>query len=134
MDQSLTPSDQLFAAPFKRRFAVVKLPVSGFTVRIRSLTAGELSAHQASAYAGDDLRVSKARLEDSERRFIALCLADEQGNRLIAATDQAKLAHIRENWDAGDLSYLYNQCRRHVRVEPGDVEGYEKNSGGTPAG
>src|SRR5438093_4468383 len=120
----LTPVDELFGKPYKRRFKIIMLPISGATVRIRSLTERELSAHQNAAYIVKDASVStsKARMEDATRRFLALCLCDADGNRLITAADCGKFAE----WDSADSSFLYNECSAHTRTKPEDIEASQK--------
>jgi hypothetical protein len=131
MNDQLTPAAELFGKPYKRRFKTVELPISGARVRIRSLTERELSAHQASTYVpqGGDLKVSRARLEDGTRRYLALCLVDGDGNRLVTSADAGKFA----DWDSADTSYLYNECAAHTRTKPEDLEALVKNSEPTPA-
>lgn len=120
----LTQPSELFDDPVKRRFKNLALPVSGHHVRIQSITEREFSDYQAVAVSksGDKLRTDK--LKDANRRFIALCLVDSQGNRILPTKESGKLA----DWDAGDTSYLYNECASHCKINSEDIEDSVKNS------
>ena len=122
---TLTPVTDLFAKPYQRRFKTLTLPVSGFVVRIRSVTEKELSAHQRSAYAFKDGTpvAQRANYESATRRLIALCLCDENGNRILSNEDAAELSE----WDSADTSFLYNECSNWTRTKPEDIEATVKN-------
>jgi len=120
----LTNPDEMFGAVVKRRYKSITLPVSKFHVRIQSITEQEYAAYQAAAWSkkGDALRTD--RMRSANRRFIALCLVDEDGNRILAANQSEKLS----NWDAGDTAYLYNECASHCKINSEDIEESVKNS------
>jgi len=122
----LTQPDVLFGAPIKRRYRAVELPVSGHHLRIQSITEQEFSNYQSASVSkkGDKLIASK--LKDANRRFIALCLVDADGNRILPTKDSQKLA----DWDAGDAQYLYNECATHCKINSDDIEDAVKNSDG----
>lgn len=58
----------------------------------------------------------------ANRRFIALCLVDDEGNTIVA--DVSKLAEL----DAADSSHLYDECATHVGVNKQDLEDLVGNS------
>jgi hypothetical protein len=115
--------DDLFAAPPRRRFTTVVLPISGHKLRIRSLTERELSAYQTTTVAASG-GPRRERLNDAARRMIVLCVVDTDGNRLMTDQHIAKLA----DWDAADTNHLYQECAKHVGVSQVDVEDLVKNS------
>jgi len=127
-DSFINSAAELFDGPFRRRFKVIgPLPVSGKRVRIQSLNEGELSAYHAVAVGKDGFKPS--RMEDANRRLIARCLVNADGNRLLADSDAGKLA----SWDAADGQYVYNECAAFVGLKRDEIEGLEKNSGETTA-
>ena len=122
----VTSMDDLLASPFKRRFTVTEpLPICGARFRIRSLTEGELSSHQAQAVGKDGFRT--ARMEDANRRLIARCLVDGDGNRLVSDAQVGRLANL----DAADTQALYEACSLFVGLKRADPEDLVKNSEGT---
>jgi hypothetical protein len=128
-DSFVSSAADLFDGPFRRRFKVIgPLPVSGKRVRIQSLSEGELSAYQAVAVGKEGFK--PARMEDSNRRLMARCLVDKDGNRLLSDSQAGKLAA----WDAADAQYVYNECAAFVGLKRDEIEGIEKNFEGTTAG
>jgi hypothetical protein len=118
----LSSKDALFSAPPRRRYKVIgPLPIAGTKLRIQSLSEGELSAHQACSVGKDGFKL--ARLEDANRRLIARCLVDADGNRILIDADAPKLA----DWDAADATYVYNECAAHVGIRRSDIEDLAKN-------
>jgi hypothetical protein len=125
----VTDAAELFCSPFKRRFTVVgPLPISGKRFRLQSLSEGELSSYQALAVGKDGFKPS--RMEDANRRLIARCVVDNDGNRLITDAQAAKLVE----WDSADTAYLYNECARHVGLKRDEIEDLVKNSDMTVGG
>ena len=124
--ENLLSRDDLFR-PQERRYRVIgPLPVRGGKVRLQSLTEREASQYEAASYEKGSL--SRARMEDSNRRYIALCLVDQVGNRLLAPADVPKMA----DWDRSDMVFLYNEAVNHVNAKRPAIEDVEKNSAGTP--
>lgn len=122
----LTKPDVLFGAPVKRRYETLTLPVSGHHIRIQSITEREFSDYQSAAMSKDGERVLAKKLKDSNRRFIAMCLVDADGNGILSIKDSINLA----DWDAGDTQYLYNACATHCGINAQDIEDLVKNSVG----
>ena len=122
----LSTIEEVFSGqPLQRRFKKLEpLPISGFRLRIRSLTERESADYQAKLVAkkGDGLRTE--RLKDANRRLIALCLVDEEGNTYVTPTMQAQLG----NWDAADTGFLYDECANHCGLNKSDIEDLVKNS------
>lgn len=133
-DHVIANAATLFGKSSPRRHVVVgPLPVrgqpEGAYVRLRSLTEREVSAYQALSIAkrGDGLRTD--RLKDANRRLIALCLVDEEGNPYVTPAMQNEMA----DWDAADTGFLYDECAKHCGLNKSDIEDLVKNSEATPA-
>lgn len=118
----LATFDQLVASGGKRRFKRVTLPVSGLDVRIRSLMERELSEYQAGVQSARDEKQRQKRMKAANRRFIALCLVDDDGNTIV--TDASKLTEL----DAADSSFLYDECATHCGINRQDIEDLVGNS------
>ena len=116
--------EQLVASGGKRRFDVVTLPTSGLRYRIRSLFERELSSYQAAIQAARDEKSRQVRMAAANRRFIALCLVDAEGNPIVPADAIGKLAEL----DGADSSHLYDECATHVGVNKQDLEDLVGNS------
>jgi hypothetical protein len=114
----------------KRRYREIHLPVSDLTVRIRSLTEGELSSYQRKLFAKGGRGLDPTALRTANRRLFALCLVDEQGNRLFSDSDVDTMVEM----DSMDSGKLYEACSEHCgidRTDMGDLSELEKNSGTT---
>ncbi len=122
----LTQPDVLFGAPVKRRYDTLTLPVSGHHVRIQSITEQEFSNYQSATMSKDGERTLPNRLKDSNRRFIAMCLVDAEGNMILTTKESETLS----KWDAGDSQYLYTECAKHCKINSQDIEDLVKNSDG----
>jgi len=131
MSETFAVAADLFGKGTKpRRYKVTDpLPVQGVKVRIRSLTEREVSEYQAQTIAkkGDGLRTD--RLKDANRRLIALCLVDGDGNPYVTPAMQTEMA----DWDAADTGFLYDECAKHCGLNKSDIEDLVKNSEATPA-
>lgn len=120
----LTNPEELFGDLVKRRYKAVTLPVSGHHLRIQSITEKEFSAYQSASTSKKGDRLLPERLKDANCRFMALCLVDVEGNRILKTKDSVKLS----TWDAGDTAYLYNECASHCKINSEDIEDTVKNS------
>ena len=128
-EQAITAAAEMFGKPLKRRYKTLdSLPVSGFVLRIQSLTEREKSAWEAESIAkkGDGLRIE--RLKDANRRLFQLCLVDADGNRYVSDAQRNEFA----DWDAADTSVLYDGCAAHCGINKADIEDLVKNSEATP--
>jgi hypothetical protein len=130
-ETSLAGVEQLFGSASKRRYKYVTLPVAGHELRIQSLTEREVSAYQQAAWKkiNGQLTQNLARVEDSNRRLIVLCVVDAAGNRLLNDSHVPLLLE----WDAADTQHLFRECVAHCGINAGDIEGLEKNSETTHA-
>lgn len=127
-ERQLATAEDLFSAPLARRYETVWLPVKQLWVRIRSLSEAELSAFQmASMNAKGETQL--ARIEDGNRRLMALCVVDAAGNRLVSDDQAGKF----RDWDSLDSQALYNACLAHVGMRRSDIEALSKNSEETTA-
>lgn len=126
---ALASVSELFDTAPKRRFKEVVLPVSGHRVRIQSLTEREVSEFQAAMLAKKGQGLRKDKLIDANRRLIALCLVDQDGNRFVTDRHMRQMA----NWDSADTSTLYGECTEHCGLDPNDVPGAVKNPAGESA-
>jgi hypothetical protein len=106
----------------KRRYKTVTLPVSGYTLRIQSMTEKDYANYQA-CFLDKNGKVVGARLKQSNRIFISMCVVDDDGNRIITGDYVDRL----EEWDAADTHYLYNECSKHAGISTDDIEGLVKN-------
>ena len=120
----LATFEQLVASGGKRRFNIVTLPTSGLKVRIRSLTERELSSYQSIIQSARDEKSRQVRMAASNRRFIALCLVDDDGNPIVPADKVGQIAEL----DAADSSHLYNECATHCGINQQDLEDLVGNS------
>ena len=102
-------SRDAFLGANKRRFRDVVLPVSGLTVRVRSLTEWELSEFQQANYDKNGNRL-KGRLVDSKARLITLSTVNESGEPLFLPGDEQAILDI----DSADTTYLWDQIWEHL--------------------
>ncbi len=126
-------AEQLCGGGVKRRYRNETLPISKLTVRIRSLSEGEMGDYQAKltrASRGGGMDIIASALKTANRRLIVLCLVDAQGNQILRNNHIGAMS----DWDAADVNYLYTACAEHCGVSRDDIEELVKNSAGTPAG
>jgi len=120
--------DEMFSGPCKRRYKEIgPTPVGQQCFRIQSLTEGELSKHQSASIGKEGFIPSKA--EQANRLLIAKCLVDQDGNRILADSQSAKLSQL----DAADSTYLYDEISKHVGLKRDDIGDLAKNSSETAA-
>lgn len=125
---SITSREELFSkiGRAKRRYRNVHLPVCNSTVRIRSLTEGELSRWQQRLLRKDGRSLDPSAARAANRSLFALCMVDDNGDRLMADNESANLADM----DSADSSKLYEEIQEHLGVDPsdlGDTGELEKN-------
>lgn len=68
----------------------VDVPEWGGTVRVRSLTGTERDAYEASIVQVQG-NTRKLRMENARAKLVALCLVDDQGERLFSDKEAAAL-------------------------------------------
>lgn len=116
--------EELISSGNKRRFRLVHLPISGKTVRIRSLFEEEVSQYQAAINGARNGEQLMARLAAANRKFISLCLVDKEGNPIVSPRQVDQLKQL----DGADTSFLYKACAEHVGITASDIEELVKNS------
>lgn len=118
----MTPAtrDQFLSAG-KRRFKDVTLPISGLTVRIRSLSELEFSEFQQANYDKAGNRI-KGRIVDARARLACLCVCDAAGNPIFLPGDEQELMQF----DSADMAHLWEQIWAHIGAPP-NIEETAKN-------
>lgn len=103
-----------FLASCQRRYGTFDLPVSGLTVRYRSLSESEFAQFEMDAYRrGDEgLETDEDKLASTRERLIILCLCDGEGNRLLNDGDLDAVGQL----DAGDTGALYDVLKEHCGI------------------
>lgn len=122
---------EMLIGGFKRRFAEVPLP-SGDTVRIQNLTAGEKNKYDQWPFDVDrkgGVKLNQERFLKTPALLIAMCVVDENGERVFADTDvDGILTHM----EGCDSDVIVRQCNAHL--EHRSLEQSVKNSAATPCG
>lgn len=108
----------LKSATGKRRYTFVDAPVSGLRFRVRSLFERELSDHQAATVAARGEVEYHKRLRTANRRFIALCLVDDEGNPIVPLKELGSMCEM----DGADTTHLYSECAAHVGISTQDLD------------
>lgn len=97
-----------------RRFVKHPIPFMPDTeVRIRSLKESEQSRFE-SVNISKAGKLNKAEIESSRRRFIALCLVDEDGNTYLKPEEL--------DGDTRLTNWLYNACCEHCGIREQDQD------------
>ena len=109
-----TRADLLRASP--RRYDSLLLPVSGLTVRFRSLTEAEYAAWQLEALDTDESEVkdNKERVRTTRPRLIVKCLCDDEGRRILTDDDAKDLPEL---MDAADSSLLFDRLQEFCGID-----------------
>jgi len=98
-----------------RRFAEYDVPhVEGSRVRIQSLTEWEQSKFE-SAQLKRNGRPDKAAIESSRRKYICLCVVDDDGGTYLKPDDL-------RNADARVVNFLYRVCADHNGLNDDEQE------------
>jgi hypothetical protein len=139
-DNRIATLDELLGVIAKRRFKggandvvgdlkgePLTLPVSGLRIRIQSLTESELSEFNALQLKKDGTGLSMLQMKDATRKLIALCLVDEQGNRIVPDNKRGLIAQ----WDSADSQFAYTECATWVGLKSDFMETFAKNSSTT---
>ena len=89
-----------------RRYKVVKLPIGGDELRLRSLTGREMQEFRTSLVdrAG---KVIKERWDNQDELLIAAVVVDDNGRPLFSEVDVSALSEA----DGGLISWLAKQCK-----------------------
>ncbi|MFS8534357.1 MAG: hypothetical protein FWJ65_04295 [Limnochordales bacterium] len=111
-----------------RKYEEVPVPEWGGTVRVRSLTGRERDQFEQSLV---DKRTGRlSRLANARARLVALCLVDEQGNRLFS-TDEAALLGQKS---AAALERVFEVARRLCGMSDDDLAELVEDFDVTPDG
>lgn len=113
----------IFLTPATRRIKEIIVPGRNLKMRIRSLLEGEKESYEASLVTAK-AEYTRETLLNARRRLVALCLCDENGNRILQDADIDAMKQL----DGAELAYLQEQCQQHVGFKAGDIEGMVKNS------
>lgn len=107
-------------------FEVVEVPEWGGSVRVKSLTATERDAFEASLVAGEG-KNRKANLANIRAKLVASCLVDEVGNRLFL--DASAGASVLGAKNGAAMDRIFTVCQRLSGMSPADIAELEGNSG-----
>ena len=96
----------------------------GGTVRLKSLTGAQRDKYEAAIVdmKGKD---PKIKLEDLKVRLLALCIVDEQGDRIFGDSKEDLQALGSKN--AKIINRLFERCQSICGMTTKDVEELEKN-------
>ena len=109
--------EDLVRTPRERRFRNVTLPMMKKTLMIRSLLDRELTTYQAETV--DAERKFKAgKLEDANRRLIALCVVDPTSREPMFTPQRIGLLG---DWDAADTAVLFDAVTEWVGIDAEDI-------------
>jgi hypothetical protein len=108
----------------KRRYATVDIPERDITVRIQSLSENEKSQYETCLIAKNGKGIMRERLQDATRRLLALCIVDDNGDRIFTDGDLSELANL----DAFVSSRIYDACQEHCGFNKGDIDETVKNT------
>lgn len=100
----------------------VDVPEWGGTVRLGTLRARDRDAFEASLIAKDGKR---AGLENMRARFVALCIQDDDGNRMFSDAEIEALG----GKSAKAVEKLFVEAQKLNALSDEDVKELEKNSG-----
>ena len=101
----------------------IEVPEWGGTVRVRSLSAKQRDAFEASLVTGEGKK-RKTDLVNVRAKLVAACLVDEQGARLFS-DDEAFALGLKSG---ATMDRVFTVCQRLAGLSPQDVEELEKNS------
>jgi|TARA_R110002167_G_scaffold93782_3_gene251036 hypothetical protein len=102
----------------ERRYIDLDLEDAGVTVRIQSLSEKEKSAYETRLIAKSGRGILRDRLQDATRRLIALCLVDENNDRIFLDSDINQIGEM----DSFVSSRIYDAAQEHCGFNKGDIE------------
>ena len=109
----------------ERRYIDLDLEDAGVTVRIQSLSEKEKSPYETRLIAKSGRGILRDRLQDATRRLIALCLVDENNDRIFLDSDVNQIGEM----DSFVSSRIYDAAQEHCGFNKGDIEDTVGNSG-----
>ena len=107
----------------ERRYIDLELADAGITVRIQSLSEKEKSTYETRLIAKSGRGILRERLQDATRRLIALCLVDENNDRVFSDSDVNQIGEM----DSFVSSRIYDACQEHCGFNKGDISDAVKN-------
>lgn len=113
-DQILSASD--------RKIEEVEVPEWNGSVYIRNMTGGERDAYEASLIKMQGKSV-QANMADARAKLCAICICDEDGNRLFTDDEAKELS----NKCASALDRIYEKAESLNSLKREDVEDLVKN-------
>lgn len=117
MTTLLTASD-FKSGSLTRRFRTETCPWDeAKAVRVRSLSEREQSTFEAATVTKSG-GLKTERLKDAKRRYIALCVCDEEGNPILTANDVREM----DETDARLIQWVYKIATEHNGIDESDVE------------
>jgi hypothetical protein len=102
----------------ERRYIDLDLEDAGVTVRIQSLSEKEKSSYETRLIAKSGRGILRDRLQDATRRLIALCLVDENNDRIFLDSDVNQIGEM----DSFISSRIYDAAQEHCGFNKGDIE------------
>ena len=102
----------------ERRYIDLDLEDAGVTVRIQSLSEKEKSSYETRLIAKSGRGILRDRLQDATRRLIALCLVDENNDRIFLDSDVNQIGEM----DSFVSSRIYDAAQEHCGFNKGDIE------------
>ena len=102
----------------ERRYIDLDLEDAGVTVRIQSLSEKEKSSYETRLIAKSGRGILRDRLQDATRRLIALCLVDENNDRIFLDSDVNQIGEM----DSFVSSRIYDVAQQHCGFNKGDIE------------
>lgn len=105
---------------FTRRFRTIDT-VAG-QVRIRNLTEAEKSDFEAGSLK-EDGKLNMAHVRAQRRKLVALCLVDQNGQRLLQPGDEGRLKDV----DSAVTSAIFVAATEHCGFTGEEMEELEKN-------
>lgn len=112
----------------ERRYIDLELADAGITVRIQSLSEKEKSTYETRLIAKSGRGILRERLQDATRRLIALCLVDENNDRVFSDSDVNQIGEM----DSFVSSRIYDACQEHCGFNKGDIEDAVEKSAAIP--
>lgn len=108
----------------QRRYIDLTIGDRGITVRLQSLSEKEKSTYETQLIAKSGKGILRERLQDATRRLIALCLVDENNERVFVTDSEIeKIGDL----DSFVSSKIYDACQEHAGFNKEDISDSVKN-------
>ena len=113
--------DQILSAN-DRNIQEIEVPEWGGTVYIRNMTGGERDAYEMSLIKMQG-RNMQADLANARAKLCAICICDQDGNRLFTDDEVQELSKK----SASALDRVYEQAEKLNGLKSDEIEGLVKN-------